>query len=406
MGSAYSCPHPVGHAPVAWFSIRMVLQSLRLLSFRAHTESTLRFAPKVNLLHGPNGAGKTNILEAIHYLCLTKSFIATQDAYALRKACPYFEVEGHFEGEKRHELRVRLVYVPAEGKRIFVNGAPLERLSQIVGVLPAVVFSPEDQALTAGGPDERRRFLNNIMSQARPVYLDDLLKYRRTLRQRNELLTQYRRAPHTVQPSLMASWDAEFVTLGSRVIAARLRFLDEFSRFLDEAYRRIEAVAEKPTLTYETIARLRPDADEAVVADVFRERLARIARRERELGRTLIGPHRDEIVFCLDDFEVRRYASQGQHRTFGMALKLAQYFYLYDRLEEAPILMLDDVFDTLDARRTRAFVDLLQGDAVGQSIISAAQRSLFDGIVAFEKSEHHAAEIVAGTVQAGNVARL
>ena len=379
----------------------MILRSVRLLAFRAHAETTVPFAPKVNLLHGPNGAGKTNILEAVHYICLSKSFIASKDTYALRKTCPYFEVEGHFEGEQRHDLQVRLVYVPAEGKRLFVNGAPLERLSQIVGVLPIVVFSPEDHALTAGGPEERRRFLNNIMSQARPVYLDDLLKYRRTLRQRNELLSQYRRAPHAVEPSLLASWDAELVMLGSRVITARLRFLNEFVGFLEEAYRRIEAVAEQPTIDYAGIAPLDPEADEDTVAEVYRERLARVARRERELGRTLVGPHRDELVFRLDNFEVRRYASQGQHRTFGMAMKLAQYFYLYDRLEEAPILLLDDVFDTLDEQRTGAFLALLQSDAVGQSLITAAQRALFDGLIPFEQPEHQVARVVAGAVHNG-----
>ncbi len=379
----------------------MILKSLRLLSFRAHAETRIDFAPAVNLLYGPNGAGKTNILEAVHYLCLSKSFIASQDTYALRKRCPFFEIEGLFESARRPEMRVRLVFVPAEGKRILVAGAPLERLSEIVGMLPVVVFSPEDQALTAGGPDERRRFLNNIMSQARPVYLDDLMKYRRTLRQRNELLTQYRRAPHTAQPSVLASWDAELVALGSRVIAGRLRFLREFTGFLEEAYQRIEAVAEQPTIEYATIARFDPEADEAAVAEVFLRQLERVARRERQLGRTLVGPHRDELVFRLDDFEVRRYASQGQHRTFGMALKLAQYFYLYDRLDEAPILLLDDVFDTLDARRTEAFLALLQSDAVGQSILTAAQRTLFDPVVAFDAQAHRATEVVAGRVQAG-----
>src|SRR5690606_27788115 len=138
------------------------------------------------------------------------------------------------------------------------------------------------------------------------------------------------------------------------------------------AYRQIEDVAERPTITYDTIARLPDDADEDAIAGIYRKRIEGVARRERQLGRTMIGPHRDEMVFRLNDFEVRRYASQGQHRTFGMALKLAQFFYLHDRLEEMPLLLLDDVFDTLDARRTKAFLDLLQSDAVGQSLITAA----------------------------------
>ena len=384
----------------------MVLRSLHVRSFRAHAETQVDFAPAVNLLHGPNGAGKTNLLEAIHYLCLSKSFIASQDTYVLRKGSPFFEVEGLFASERRSELRVRLVFVPKEGKRIFINGAPLERLADIVGQLPVVVFSPEDQALTAGGPDERRRFLNNIMSQARPVYLDDLMKYRRTLRQRNELLTQYRKAPHRAQPSVLASWDAELVTLGTRVVTARLRFLQEFIGFLQEAYQRIEAVAEKPTITYDTIGKIKLQADEETVAQVYWQQLERVARRERALGRTLIGPHRDELVFRLDDFEVRRYASQGQHRTFGMALKLAQYFYLHDRLEEAPIFLLDDVFDTLDERRTQAFLDLLQTDTIGQSIITAAQRYPFDTLVPFDQPANQTLLVRPGEVTVGETAEM
>jgi DNA replication and repair protein RecF len=244
------------------------------------------------------------------------------------------------------------------------------------------------------------------MSQARPVYLDDLMKYRRTLRQRNELLTQYRKAPQQAQPSVLASWDAELVTLGSRVVAARLRFLEEFSGFLQEAYQRIEAVAEKPTITYDTIAQIDARADEETIAQIYWKQLERVARRERALGRTLIGPHRDEMIFRLDDFEVRRYASQGQHRTFGMALKLAQYFYLYDRLEEAPIFLLDDVFDTLDERRTEAFLDLMQNDAIGQSIITAAQRYPFGTLVPFDRPANQAMRVTPQTIQVDEAAEM
>lgn len=383
----------------------MLLNTLRLHSFRAHAETQAAFAPKVNLLYGPNGAGKTNLLEALHYLCLSKSFIASKDGYVLRKGCPHFEVEGVFTGDRRSELRVRLAYVPGEGKRIFVNGAPLERMADIVGVLPVVVFSPEDQALTAGGPEERRRFLDNIMSQAQSLYLDDLLKYRRALRQRNTLLTQGRRRG-TVDASVLASWNEELVTLGSRVIAARLEFLQAFNTFLNKAYQQIAAVAEEPTIEYAGIAPLQPASDAAAIADVYRQRLDRVARRERQLGRTLIGPHRDELVFRLHDFEVRRYASQGQHRTFGMALKLAKYFYLHDRLEEKPLLLLDDVFDTLDARRTQAFVELLQTEAIGQSFITAAQRTLFQDLIPFETPVNKAIEVVGGTIQVTDAPEL
>ena len=376
----------------------MILRSLRLLSFRAHQETEVAFAPKVNVIYGPNGAGKTNLLEAIHYLCLTKSFTAPLDRYALRKGCPYFEVEGRFEGERRPELKVRLVYVPSEGKRIFVNGAPLERLSDVVGMLPVVVLAPEDYALTSGGPEERRRLLNNILSQARPVYLDDVLKYRRALRQRNELLMQHRRRKSAPSPSLLASWDAELVMLGSRIIASRHAFVQTFSAFLQKAFAQIEQVAERPTVEYVTVAPLSSDVGEEEIAERFWQRLHRVRQREQERGRTLIGPHRDELLFRMNDFEVRRYASQGQHRTFGMALKLAQYLYLRDRLDETPLLLLDDVFGNLDPHRTDVFLRLLQTDTIGQSLITTTHRAPFEEAVAFDQTNQRAIAVQAGAV--------
>ncbi|NNF58056.1 MAG: DNA replication and repair protein RecF, partial [Rhodothermaceae bacterium] len=290
----------------------MHLRHLRLLSFRAHAETTLDLAPKVNLLVGPNGAGKTNVLEAVHYLCLTKSFLTSTDAHAVRRGCPFFEIEGTFEGERRAAVTAKLVYVPSEGKRLFLNGAPLNRLAEIVGELPIVVLSPADYALTAGGPEERRRFLDATLSQAHPVYLDDLLKYRRALKQRNALLQQIRRG-RRLAPGTLDAWDTELVALGTRIIDRRRRFLSRFAEFLAEAYRLLDAVGEEPTMTYQTVAPVEDEPEAELLAERFRARLDRVERREAERGRTLVGPHLDEVVFRLGDFEVRPYASQGQH---------------------------------------------------------------------------------------------
>ena len=382
----------------------MRLCSLRLLSFRAHAETEVAFAPGVNLIVGPNGAGKTNLLEAVHYLCLTKSFLTATDTHALRQSCPYFEVEGVFEGEQRPHLAARLVYVPDEGKRLFLNKAPLERLSDIVGQLPVVVLAPADGALTAGGPEERRRFLDNTLSQARPTYLGDLMGYRRALRQRNALLLSHRRSRSAPDPAALEAWTEELVGLGARLIERRRRFINVFTGFLAEAYARIEAVGEEPSIEYQTAVSLRDEPSEEQIAEAFRATLHRLARRERERGRTLAGPHRDELLFRLNTFEVRPYASQGQHRTFGLALKLAKYFYLRDRLDETPLLLLDDVFGDLDPRRADIFLRLLQSDAVGQSILTAARSEPFDTAVDFEEDTHRAIRIVNGTVVASEEA--
>ncbi len=375
----------------------MHLRSLRVRSFRAHSETEVAFAPKVNLLHGPNGAGKTNLLEAVHLLCLSKSFLTSHDAHVLRRGCPFFEVEGAFEGAHRPELAARLVYVPDEGKRIFLNKAPLERLADVVGVLPVVVLAPEDIALTAGGPEERRRFLDNTLSQSRPAYLQDLLRYRRALKQRNALLLAGRRG-RVQDPAALDAWTAELVGLGARIIARRRRFVETFGGFLDEAYRRLEAVGEEPALEYQTAVPLDAEPDEAAIAEAFGEALDRLRRRERERGRTLAGPHRDELVLRLNGFEVRPYASQGQHRTFGLALKLAKFFFLQDRLDETPILLLDDVFGILDPARSEVILRLLQSGAVGQSLLTAARRDPFDGVVDFDAPEHRAVCVVNGAV--------
>ena len=365
----------------------MTLTDLRLRSFRAHAHTEVQFAPKINVLIGENGVGKTNVLEAIHYLCITKSFVASNDRYAVRQEAPYFEIEGTVEGVRRDAVQAKLVYMPREGKKMFINDAPLDRLADVVGQFPVVVLAPEDHALTAEGPDERRRFLNNILSQARPAYMDTLMKYHRARKQRNELLRQYRKKPSPPPEALLQPWTEKLVQLGSQVVARRQSFLGEFASYLEDAYARIQTVAEHPTITYDTFADDVPD-DPEEVADAFRERLHEKKDHESKRGTTLVGPQRDELVFRLDDLEVRRYASQGQHRTFAMALKLAQYFYLSDRLNRRPLLLLDDAFGKLDRTRTDVFMELLQSDDVGQSFITATRAAPFTQAVPFGEAHH------------------
>ena len=376
----------------------MVLRSVRLRSFRAHDRTECEFAPKVNLLFGSNGAGKTNILEAIHYLCLSKGFVSSSDRYIVRRGDAHVEIEGTFSRDEGRALRVRFAYVPGEGKQFFVNAAPLDRISDIVGRLPVVVYSPQDHALTAGGPDERRRFMDNLLSQARPAYLEALLMFRRVLRQRNRLLGKYQEQRSGPPSAVIAPWDEELIRYGSRLIAIRSAFAASFSAFLEKAYEEIESVAERPTLRYESIARL-DSVDEADIATLYRQKIVEEAQNERRRGLTLVGPHRDELGFRLDDLLVRRYASQGQHRTFGMAMKLAKYFYLREHTGEYPLLLLDDVFDHLDGRRSTAFLQLLQSEKIGQTLITATDRNKFVESVAFDGVSNRSLYVEEGNVR-------
>ena len=376
----------------------MHLRTLTLRAFRAHHESRVVLAPKLNLFHGSNGAGKTNVLEAVHYLCLAKSFLSNKDMLALRTGESMFELEGVFEGERRPRLSVRLIYTKQGSKRVFVNGSPLERLSDIVGNVPTVVFSHVDHGLTAGGPEARRRFLNNVISQSRPVYLDDLVKYRRVLRQRNQLLAQGRRNRLPVCKSLMEPWDEELVHRGTRLVMARIGFTEEFGRYLERAYRLMESATERPSMAYAPFGQFGKQTASTEIQTIFRAQMNQVAKREAALGYTVVGPHRDDLVFRIDGRPLRDYASQGQHRSFTLALKIAQYLYLHERTEEFPILLLDDVFDTLDSRRVRIFLSLLQGNSVGQSLITAAQSHLFESLVPFSAPENRLLKVQEGSV--------
>ncbi len=348
----------------------MILRSLRLRSVRAHADTTLALTPGINLLYGPNGAGKTNILEAVHYLCLSKSFLTGVDRYVLRRGEKFFEIEGEFAGTLRREVTIRIAFAVREGKRVFVNGAPLERLADIVGLVPVVIFAPCDQSLTLGGPDGRRKFLNSMLSQAQPAHLEDLINYRRALRQRNGYLVNNR--GRQIDDGMIETLNAILARLGGRIIALRAAFLEKFGQELKRAWERLSEAIEEPMIAYQGAVPSTSCSSPGEAEEALKEALVRAIERDREQGRSTVGPHRDELVFKLDGRKVRRFASTGQHRSFAIALKLAQYYYLDSRLEEKPLLLLDDVFDSLDPKRTEVILDWLKDHSTGQSLLTAA----------------------------------
>lgn len=349
----------------------MRLRSLRLRSFRAHAETHIEFSDGVTLLAGPNGAGKTNVLEAVSMLCVGRSFLSPSDVPLVRRGEAHFEVEGTFVSDRGTESRSRIAFVPGEGKRAFVNGAPVERLAELVGRVPLVVLSPADQELTAGGPSERRRLLDVTLSQAYPAYLTDLLAYRRALRQRNALLGQVRRGG-ALPPGTMDAWDEEVAVHGARLVARRAPFLDRFSGFVAEAHALLAEAGDPPTLRYEPSVEV-----SAEPVDDLRRALARTARRSRDTGRTLVGPHLDDVVFLLGGFDLRPYASQGQHRTYALVVRLAQALFLREHLDESPVMLFDDVFGPLDAERSDLLLRMLAERPIGQALVTSARMEPF-----------------------------
>jgi DNA replication and repair protein RecF len=351
------------------------IRELHVQSFRNHAQTDAVFAGGINAVLGDNGEGKTNLLEAISYLCLTKSFFGSTDGTVLQVGSTEFQLTGELEADAGIRYHVAVVYHHAEGSKIFsINKSSVEKFAQVVGQFPIVVLSPESGAITTGGPADRRRFLDFVISQASKVYLEDLLEYRRVLRQRNRVLFDAR-VSRTDGADLLEPWDQELVDRGVRITHRRRKFLGEFQPFVHEAYGRIAGGGETPMINYCPSVSHGEEAAEEDLRIVFFQELKRKAQEEKRLGLTLVGPHRDEMELTINELGVRSNATQGQHKTFLIALKLAEFLYLQKVRSERPILLLDDIFTELDNHRSERLLTLTQ--LVGQVFVTATSASVF-----------------------------
>jgi len=356
----------------------MRILSIELQNFRNHEEVRLDWARHLNVITGPNGVGKTSLIDAIHYLCMTRSFVANSDQYVLNRNASSFQIKGAFEGQIRANFTISCIYSRGEGKKIYVNESPLERLSDLIGVVPVVVLSPDDKKLTSEGPNERRSFLDALISQISKSYLRDLIEYRKVLKQRNRLLSDY--DDRHLPDDLLEPWNIQLVETGSHIIAMRTRILKDYRTFLQDAYHKMSGIDLVPDFEYKTFCE--PSSEREQIREQFTRVLADQAAKERELRYTVVGPHRDDLIFTLDGMELRKFGSQGQHRLFAVSLKLAQLFFFSEYLDDLPILLLDDVFGDLDPHKTGVLLDTL-ADHEGQTFITAANPVPFDEHIRF-----------------------
>lgn len=361
----------------------MRIRRLELTNFRNHRQVEIEWATHLNVITGPNGAGKTNLIDAIHFLCMSRSFVTSSDLYVVHFDESAFRIHGEFEGQIRASFEVSCTYSRGEGKKIYVNESPLDRLSDLIGMVPVVVLSPEDKKLTSEGPSERRSYIDSFISQLSSAYLNDLVDYRRILKQRNRLLTDM--AYNNLPDAYLEPWNIQLVETGARIVAKRTEILNKYAGFLQEAYYRMSGINHVPGFEYKTFCE--PSTDAEQIADKFREHLGKNAVREKEIQYTTVGPHRDDIIFYLDNFELRKYGSQGQHRLFAISLKLAQLFFFSDELEDLPILLLDDVFGDLDNHKIEVLLAML-GEHEGQTFITSANELTFDRHINFKDQQN------------------
>ncbi len=331
-------------------------------------------SPWCTVVSGRNGAGKTTILEAVSILCTTRSFVIRQDRSILRKGAEAFFVEGEFMSGSGARKHVSVEYPGVQGrKRILVDYAALETTSDLIGQFPIVTLSPQHRPITAGGPVERRAFLDFVISQVHHSYLLDLLEYRRLLRQRNALLSEHHGSVSSLRP-VLDPWDLAIAESAVRIIRRRMEFIDTFQPFFQRTMSEVIGDREIVSLRYGYAHRPEQSQDDPVAAylESLRQRLEHDVRRKT----TTMGPHRDELEMYLNDLEVRAQASQGQHKTVLISLKIAEFHYLNQRLDEVPILLLDDVFSELDDDRLDRVLQLVRG--IGQTFITTANRAMLE----------------------------
>ncbi len=345
----------------------MYISALKLTNFRNFDQAEFRFDKDKTAVCGDNARGKSNLLEALYFLAIGKSGRGTKDRHVLRWGASYFSIEAVVEREDQ-SLSIRIAYDSRVGKkRAYLENHPLPRLSGLVGTFNAVLFSPEDVDLVLRDPPQRRRILDILVSQSNASYLSDLELYHRVLSQRNRLLRD-RRTQLLTDPEQLGPWDAQLAELGARIIRQRLDALDETRPMIEQFYRRIASTSEHLQADYRSL--VSPDEREQgqeVLASALDARRA----EEVDLGFTLSGPHRDNLVFMLDERVAHQFASKGQLKSVLLAWKLAEATFLETRTQRRPVLLMDDIFSELDRNRAFSLMDLVT--SFGQVVLTSAR---------------------------------
>ena len=352
----------------------MILRSLDITNFKNIERARLEFSPKVNALLGDNGMGKSNLLDAVHLLSFTKSFTGAQDQMLIRSGEDFAIVRGTYS---RMDAEEDILAGLQRGRRKSFKrgGKEYGRISAHIGLLPLVMVSPADMELINGSGEERRRFMDMVISQTDPRYLDAAMRYTRILEQRNRLLRDGA-ADHALFEAIDFQLDAAAAYISARRHEWTAELWDIFSLY----YKAISGSDEEPGLTL--VSHTGPGCP--ALADLLRERFS----RDSAVRHTTAGPHRDDLEMTLDGMPVRRTASQGQCKTFTIALRLAQYGFLRRACGMSPLLLLDDIFDKLDAGRVGRIISTVGADTFGQIFITDTNRRHLDEIVAFMGADH------------------
>ena len=347
----------------------MFIKNLRLFNFKNHSEKSFDFSPEINCFVGNNGAGKTNILDALHYLSMAKSFLGNLDAQNILHESDFFAIEAEIQGEEKNDIIK--VQLPKEGKKIIKkNDKTYERIADHIGFLPSVMISPYDSNLISDGSESRRKFLDAMISQTDSDYLFALIQYQKTLQQRNALL-KYFAKNRTFDLDSLEIYNEPLTKFGTQIFEKRQRFVASILPTIQHFYEIISKGNEKVTVIYES------NLNEQNFEEILSENL----EKDRVLTYTSRGIHKDDLRFEMNGNLIKKFGSQGQQKSFLIALKLAQIKRIKDITNKNPILLLDDIFDKLDDNRVSQLIELVNQQNFGQIFITDTHRERTESVV-------------------------
>ena len=329
----------------------MFLRKLSILNFKNYPQAEFVFDEGSNCFAGDNGAGKTNLLDAIYYLSSCKSYFNPVDSQNILHGEQMFMLQGEFIVDDKEEIIS--CGLKRNQKKIFRrNQNEYQRLAEHIGLLPSVIISPYDCELITGGSEERRKFMDSIISQYDRIYLDDLINYNKALTQRNALLRQFSRGNY-FDSDAIAVWDAALIVLGKKIFAKRQLFINDFTPLFDKHYKFISGERETVAVVYDSHHHL----------DNFEEHFHNARKRDLILEYTTVGIHKDDLLFTMGGHPVKKFASQGQQKSFLISLKLAHFDFIKSMKNIFPLLLLDDIFDKLDDFRMNRLMELVSHDS-------------------------------------------
>tara|TARA_B100001142_G_scaffold84782_1_gene86057 strand:- start:323 stop:1402 length:1080 start_codon:yes stop_codon:yes gene_type:complete len=336
----------------------MILKSITLTNYKSFSAKTVDFDPKINCFIGPNGIGKSNVLDAIYHLSFGKSYFNPISSQNIKHGEDFFAIKGSYKNESKEEV-VIINFKKNDKKVIKRNNKKYEKFSDHIGFIPLVIISPSDRNLIAEGSDIRRKFIDSVISQSDKKYLENLINYNKILTQRNSLLKLIFKNKNFDKQTIQV-YDSQLESIGEKIHMKRKMFLNDFIPVFKDKYKSISNNNEDVDIRYKT------DLEFDKLSVLLQENI----EKDMFLQYTSKGIHKDDLVFNINDYSVKKFGSQGQQKSLLIALKLAQFDFLKSQNKNNPILLLDDIFDKLDKNRVKQIINLVSANDFGQIFIS------------------------------------